>query len=211
VADGGRGGGIGFLTMRLDINLATQPYEDVRRFWMRWGTALAGAVLITLVLSYSAYSGWMTAGRDRALIRERQQQIVAREQEKQKAEALLNRPENSSTRDRSRFLNDLFERKAFSWTQVFTDLERVMPARLHLVSIRPEMAPGHQLALKLVVAGESRERAIELVRQMEDSRHFQETRIEEETVLSGQGDKVQFEITALYVPESEEAARRGTP
>ncbi len=26
--------------MRLDINLASQPYEDARQFWLRWGTAL---------------------------------------------------------------------------------------------------------------------------------------------------------------------------
>ena len=26
--------------MRLDINLASQPYEDARQFWMRWGTAV---------------------------------------------------------------------------------------------------------------------------------------------------------------------------
>ena len=23
--------------MRLDINLATRPYEDAREFWVRWG------------------------------------------------------------------------------------------------------------------------------------------------------------------------------
>ena len=28
-------------SMRIDINLATQPYEDPRRFWLRWGGALA--------------------------------------------------------------------------------------------------------------------------------------------------------------------------
>ena len=36
--------------MRLDINLASQPYEDARQFWMRWGTALGAAALLTLAL-----------------------------------------------------------------------------------------------------------------------------------------------------------------
>ncbi len=190
--------------MRLDINLATRPYEDLQRFWTRWGSALAGLALLTLVLLYTAVSGWSAAAKERDLIAQRQQQIQQRETERQTAEAMLNRPENSSTRDRSRFLNELFARKSFSWTRVFADLERVMPTRLHLVSIHPELEPDHQLALKLVVAGESRERAIELVRQMEDSRHFRDTHIDVEQAMGSQasGDNVQFEISTFYVPDS---------
>ena len=205
-------GGAGFLIMRLDINLATRPYEDVGRFWSRWGTALAGLALLTLILLYVALSGWVAAAKERNLITQRQHQIQEREAERQAAEAKLNLPENISTRDRSRFLNELFARKSFSWTRVFTDLERVMPARLHLVSIHPELAPDH-LALKLVVAGESRERAIELVRQMEDSRHFRDTHIDVEQAMGPQasGDNVQFEISALYVPDSGAAAPGGMP
>src|SRR5256885_464329 len=36
--------------MRLDINLASQPYEDARQFWMRWGGAVGMAGLLTLIL-----------------------------------------------------------------------------------------------------------------------------------------------------------------
>jgi hypothetical protein len=200
--------------MRVDINLATHPYEDVGRFRLRWGGALAGLGLFTLLLLYYALVGWATARKDRDLIRQSQQQIAARDQEKANAEAILNRPENQSTRDRSQFLNQLFQRKAFAWTKVFEDLEGVMPPRLHVVSIRPEMAPDNQLQIKLVVAGESRDRAQELVRRMENSQRFQQTEIlQETTAASGQaiGDKVQFDISALYVPETESAGKRGAP
>ena len=102
-------------------------------------------------------------------------------EQKAKAEAILNLPDNRGTRDRAQFLNDLFQRKAFSWTKVFEDLERVMPPRLHVVSIQPEKAADNQLQIKLVVAGESRDRALELVRKMESSQHFQQTQIEQES------------------------------
>jgi type IV pilus assembly protein PilN len=200
--------------MRLDINLATHPYEDVGSFRLRWGGVLAGLGLLTLLLVYSAVAGWATARKDRDLIRQSQAQIAARDQEKANAEAILNRPENQNTRDRSQFLNQLFQRKAFAWTKVFEDLEGVMPPHLHVVSIRPEMASDNQLQIKLVVAGESRDRAQELVRRMEDSQRFQQTEIlQETTATSGQavGDRVQFDISALYVPETESTARRGTP
>jgi hypothetical protein len=49
--------------MRLDINLASRPYEDSSSLWVRWGGALAVLVLITIVLLYSALSGWLSADR----------------------------------------------------------------------------------------------------------------------------------------------------
>ena len=199
--------------MRVDINLATHPYEDAGPLWLRWGGGLAVLGLFTLILLYSVVAGWTTARKDRSLIRQSQQQIAERDREKAKAEATLNLPENRSTRERSQFLNDLFQRKAFSWTKVFEDLERVMPPRLHVVSIQPAMAPDNQLEIKLVVAGESRERAIELVRKMEGSQRFQQTKIEQESTQNGQtpGDNVQFNISASYVPEVADARERGTP
>jgi type IV pilus assembly protein PilN len=201
--------------MHFQINLATQPYQDARRFWLRWGGALAGLSLVALVVVYTALAGWGAASKDRDLIRERQRQIAQRDQQKARAEATLNLPENRTTRDRSKFLNDLFQRKAFCWTRVFEELERVMPARLHVVSIQPAMAPGNQLEIKLMVAGDSRERALELVRKMETSQRFQRTQIEEETATAqtGQtpGDNVQFQISAVYVPENPNPGKRSAP
>lgn len=190
--------------MRLDINLASHPYEDPRHFWLRWGGALAAVILLTLVLVYSAGVGWYTAAHDRTLIHQEEQQIAERDSEEQKAQALLNRRENRMIRDRSQFLNDAFERKAFSWTKVFEDLEQVMPARVHVVSITPEMSSDHPLELSLVVAGESQEKVLELVRNMEDSRHFRQAAIVSQVnaMTPVAGDNVQFNISSLYVPDS---------
>jgi type IV pilus assembly protein PilN len=195
-----------FPDMRLNINLASHPYEDVRDFWLRWGGALAGAGILTLVLLYLVLAGYGSARKDRNLIGQREQQIADRDREREQAQALLNLPQNRSTRDRSQFLNDLFERKAFSWTRVFENLERVMPARMHVLSIHPETDTDNQLELKLVVGGDSHEHALELVRKMEDSPRFRHTYIEKEHFpLPGQAvtDAVQFDITSIYVPESE--------
>jgi type IV pilus assembly protein PilN len=191
--------------MRLDINLATHPYEDERRFWLRWGTALAGLLALTLVLVATTALFWYSASRDRSVIRQTEEKIAERDQEQQAAVALLNQPENATVRDRALFLNGLFQRKSLSWTKVLENLEQVMPPRLHVVSIHPQVTPDKELQLKLVVAGESRERAIELVRNMENSRRFQQTQIEQETTVTAQapGDNVQFDISTLYVPGPE--------
>jgi type IV pilus assembly protein PilN len=188
--------------MRLDINLASQPYEDARQFWMRWGTALAAVAILTLALMTITITGWFNARRDHAKISELRAEIAQRDMTRQRAEAFLNQPENRATRDQSQFLNNLIERKSLSWTYVLEDLEKVMPARVHLVSIHPELDEENQLRLKMVVAGDSRDKALELPRRMEDSKHFAQTYVETETAAQqGTGDTVQFTIDGIYIPE----------
>jgi type IV pilus assembly protein PilN len=189
--------------MRIDINLASQPYEDSRRFWTYWGAGLALLALATALLVFLAVSGFVRAGRDREQISKLKAEIAKYDQEKAEAEAILNQPKNRDLRERSRFLNQLFERKAFSWTRVFENLEQVMPAHLHVISIHPGISSGNTIDIKLVVGGDSPEQALDLVRKMENSNHFKETRIASERFVTDEGgnrDRVQFEIEAAYLP-----------
>jgi type IV pilus assembly protein PilN len=198
--------------MQININLATQPYEDSSRFWTYWGTGLALLGLATALLVFLAGTSFMNASKDRAQMSKLRTEIAAYDQDKGRAEAILNQPQNRTLRDRSRFLNELFQRKAFSWTRVFEDLERVMPARLHVVSIHPDMSADNGLEIKLVVAGDSREQALDLVRKMEGSKRFRQTQIESErseATATSNGDRVQFDISALYVPSAEATASGG--
>jgi type IV pilus assembly protein PilN len=190
--------------MRIDINLASHPYEDARQFWLRWGMGLALASVLTLALVAMTVSGWFAARHDHAAIASYRAQIAQRDQTRQQAEEYLNRPGNRAIRDQSQFINELIERKSLSWTHVLEDLEQVMPPRVHVVSIAPELGEDNQLTLKLVVGGDSRDRAIELAQRMEQSQHFTQTYIVTETAAgAGTGDRVQFDINGVYVPESE--------
>src|ERR1700722_19220040 len=187
--------------MRLDINLASRPYEDARQFWTRWGSTVGAVGLFTLLLLTLDVTGWVNARRDREAMREKRALIADRDRIRADAEEFLGRPENRNTRDQSQFLNELIERKAISWTRVLENLEKVMPPRVHLVSIHPELDEDNQLALKMTVAGDSRDRAIELARRMEDSRRFAQTLVNSETynLTTNGGDTEHFEITAIYI------------
>jgi len=198
--------------MRLDINLATQPYEDARQFWLRWGTGLTAVAIVTLALMTITITGWFNARRDHAKISELRAEIAQRDRTRQQAEAFLNQPENRTTRDQSQFINALIERKSLSWTYVLEDLEKVMPSRVHLVSIHPELDEQNQLTLKMVVAGDSRDKAFELAHRMEESRHFAQTYIEsEDKAQPGSPDTVQFDINGIYIPEAAAAPVPKTP
>lgn len=197
-----------FPDMKLNINLASQPYEDSRQFWSYWGTGLGLLALVTVMLVFMAVNGLIEGSRDRQQMDKLKNQLAQVDREKVQAEAMLSQPQNRTVRDQSRFLNGLFERKAFSWTLAFEQLEQVMPAHLHVISIHPGISADNNLELKLVVGGETREQALDLVRKMEGSKHFKQTRIDSEKFesannLSGNNDRVQFDINALYVPSNE--------
>jgi len=187
--------------MRLDINLATRPYEDAREFWSRWGVGVGALGVLTLVLLGWAISGWITAGRDRHNIAQLEQQIAGREKEQADAQTILDMTANRSTRDQSQFLNGLIQRKAFSWTRVFEDLERVMPQNLHVVSLRPELNEQNQMQLEMKVAGDTRSAAVELVRRMEGSKHFQGAQLVSES-MGSEGSGVISSVTTVYVPDA---------
>ena len=188
--------------MRLDINLATRPYEDAREFWARWGLGVGLLAALTLVLLVFAVRGWSNAGRDRQSIARLKDQIAERDNERAKAQAYLDLTVNRSTRDQSQFLNGLIQRKAFSWTRVFEDLEPVMPPNLHVVSLRPELNEQNQMQLDMKVACDTRAAAVELVHRMEGSRHFQGAELVSEGQGSEGGSGVAASVVSIYVPGS---------
>ncbi len=187
--------------MRFDINLASQPYQDVRRFLVRWGLALLGVALVTAALAYvagGAVMSWRITNKEAAYLH---QQIAERDRQKSAVEAFLNRPENRDTRDRSQFLNALIARKAFSWTEVFSDLEGMVPARLQVNSIAPQVNDQGQLQVLLTVSAPSHEPAIELLRRIEASPHFSNAQVlSEGTRQESNVTVVQTEISAIYIP-----------
>jgi type IV pilus assembly protein PilN len=209
--------------MRLNLNLATQPYAEVRRFVQRWTLILGIVTVATAVLVFFAVSALRNYGTAKKEQIEVQANIAREDQIRANAQNYLNQPQNRDTRDKSRFLNELIARKAFSWTEVFSDLEKVMPEGLHVVSIAPTVNDNGQLEVKLQVNGRSRDRAIELMKRLEDSTHFTQARIDSEangaavrgasaagTGLSAlqAGDVTQFQISAVYVPAFERGGKQ---
>jgi hypothetical protein len=187
--------------MRLNINLATSPYEDAREFWVRWGSAVAVLALITVALLGWTTRSWLLAKRDRHNIAELRQLISSRDQERMQAQAFLGMPVNHSTREQSQFLNGLIHRKSFSWTLVFEDLEQVMPPNLHVVSLRPEFNEQNEMQLAMRVLGDNRSAAVDLVHRMEGSARFRTAQLVAESETTENGGGVIATVVATYIPQ----------
>lgn len=184
--------------MRLNINLASQPYEDARRFWRTWLPLLVAMVVITCILAGYALRN-LRASRQLSIDTSKTRESIKQlDRQKAEAEEMLARPENSGTRDQAKFLNELFVRKAFSWTQVLSDLEKMMPKRVQVLSISPNVTRDGQIEFVVKVFTERRSGALELVRAMEGSPHFARPEIRSE--LTGDNGEMEVEINARYIP-----------
>jgi type IV pilus assembly protein PilN len=196
--------------MRLNINLASHPYQDLNRFLQRWMIAVGVFAVASLALALFAWHQY-SAGREiNRQIREQQKQIQQSDEQKAAAVKMLAEPSNKEVADTAHYLNLLIAKKAFSWTRVFMQMEEIMPGRLHVLSMTPELTQNNQLLLTMRVAGDSREQAVELVRRIEKSPSFRTASLKSEAMIPPDqakgGDSVMFEINALYVPKVAPAA-----
>jgi type IV pilus assembly protein PilN len=199
--------------MRTNINLATQPYEDAREYVIRWASLVLLLLLATAGLVwFTVHSVRQTSDISRQLARARND-LATLDREKVNAERMLALPKNRGTVDKSEFLNSLFARKAFSWTTVFSDMEKLMPPGLRVLSIAPALDEQNQLQVHIVVGGESRDRAIELMQNLEKTPRFHDVRLISDqmnvtqngsvqggTTTNETQDPIRFDIVANYTP-----------
>ncbi len=131
--------------------------------------------------------------------------------EKQANERKMRQPANAAVLERAHFLNTLFLRKSFSWTAVMMDLETVLPSGVQVTSIEPGVTADGDVIIRMRVAGD-RDRAVQLVRNLEHSKRFLQPRLSSEAVQAkdlaqanaavgtAAAGNVEFEILANYNP-----------
>jgi type IV pilus assembly protein PilN len=171
--------------MKLSINLATRPFVELRPLLARLRLAMAVLALLAIGLGF-----WVSSLAQRARVATEQMdavkaRIAAVNAERAGNEARMRQPQNRSILDRAVFLNKLFTEKAFSWTSVMMDLERVLPAGVQVTSIEPNITKEGDVTIRLRVTGE-RDKAIQLVRNLERSQHFSDARLAGETALTAE-------------------------
>jgi Tfp pilus assembly protein PilN len=189
--------------MRLNINLASQKYEDVQQFYRRWGIAIGFTAVLTLLLIVLVLVNYSSTSKSNAHIKELQNNIASLQKERADAEAVSNLPENHDVNEQKNYWNRQINRRQLSWTQLFNDLQRIMPARAYLSSVHPEITPDNRLRLTLEIKGDTHENGLELVQKMEKSERFRGPQINSEINQKDQKAGTQlykFDIVTYYTP-----------
>lgn len=202
--------------MRVSVNLATRPFTELRPLFLRLRVAMALLAALALGLGFGLHTLNARAHAAQARMDALRAQTLGFQQERQRDEARMRQPGNRAVLERSQFLNAVFAQKSFSWTSVMMDLERVLPAGVQVTSIEPVITKEGDVNIRLKVSGD-RDRAVQLVRNLEQSQRFLAPRLSGESAQAGETGrglgagaaaagpavgpaKVEFDILSGYNP-----------
>lgn len=171
--------------MRVSVNLASRPFVEIRPLLARLRLLMALLAVLAVGLAFWLGSLSRRATAMQAGIDTVQAQTNALQRQRAANEARMRQPVNRDVLDRSHFLNALFLRKSFSWTGVMMDLERVLPPGVQVTSIDPQISKEGEVTIRLRVSG-SRDRAVQLVRNLEHSSRFLGPRLASENTQANE-------------------------
>lgn len=157
--------------IKIDINLASRPFVNNRKFY------LSAGILLTVLfgVSYWNLSRYQTIHARRSQVNQLMSRDRARFEalgrEQEKLLGRLQSPETAEFLDRLEHINQLIQRRTFSWTVLLNDLERLTPANLQVVSIKPQIS-NRGVLVEIVANGRSSKDNIQFVANLESSGKF---------------------------------------
>ncbi|MGA9782640.1 MAG: fimbrial assembly protein, partial [Terracidiphilus sp.] len=163
--------------MRVSVNLATRPFADLGPALRRLRIAMGSLAVVVLGLWLGLHLLHGRADKVRAQERALDVGINRLDQEQQGYRRLVAQPQNAAIIDQAGALNALIDKKSFSWTLAMEDLETVLPGGVQVTTLEPivDKKDGH-VAVHMRVVG-PRDKAVELVANLEHSRRFLQPRI----------------------------------
>lgn len=172
--------------MRITLNLASRPFVELRPLFLRLRLLAIALMALAIVLFITLRRAEDQAERAEAIVHSWTQKTQRLQREWQADQALMREPSNAATLDRSEFLNQMFTLKSFSWTAALMDLENVLPKGLQVISIDPQMTKDGHVQVRLRING-PRDKAVDLMANLEKSPHFLHPRLVGETAQMQQG------------------------
>jgi Tfp pilus assembly protein PilN len=189
--------------MRVRLNLATKPLQTHRKFLAVSGLIGALAGIVFLALAGHVYSVRKSNEALRMRADGVRREMVGLMRQRDELENFFKEEQNARLNEHSTFLNSLIDEQSLNWTQMFMDLEKILPTGVRLVNIEPAHDKG-QVLVKLQVGAISDDAKLKFVRALESSPAFKEVREIAEKYAepqpgSGDLDRVQIQLTVVYV------------
>jgi type IV pilus assembly protein PilN len=174
----------------INTNLATRPFynDGAVRLWLMVLALVAIAATafnVTRLLQYSRSDTELAtqAARDEARTAELRAAAA-----KLRASVDQKQVENASIE--ARLANDLIDRRAFSWTELFNTFEATLPEEVRITAVRPKVEADRKIILAISVLARSVEDLDKFETSLEDTGAFRdlvprEDRVNEEGQIEG--------------------------
>jgi len=192
-----------------NLNLASQPFRNRALPWTITAiVAIASLVALVLIVRTSLDTNAKAAVVETDVNALRQQAKVLQDQASQIRESLT--PEQRVMLDAA---HTLVDRKRFSWSRLFTDLEATLPANVHVtrISVHDVAVRGGQTyaELELTVVGKTADDAIGVVAEMDRTGVFQ-AEPRSQNLQRGRGQSgTELTLDVRYTPRAGVARSEG--
>ncbi|MBG99775.1 MAG: hypothetical protein CMN58_05465 [Solibacterales bacterium] len=184
--------------MQFELNMATRPFQRRRLASMLIGVATLTLTVVTalIVATYILHRELpIGLAKHQSQLRAELADLSADEAKLRK---ILQDSENDVVFERSMFLNRLLQRKGISWTRTFFDLESILPSRVQVIQIRPEVTASNDIALSMQVGAEAPSDFIEFLKALEGSNLFESPNLRGSVPPSDNQPLFRYQLTVRY-------------
>jgi type IV pilus assembly protein PilN len=183
--------------MQVRLNIATKPLQSHRRFLAGAGLLAVLGGIIFLALGWHVYSTLRAQEALRRKEQENNNRAALLQRRRTELDGFFARTENARLKERATFVNGIIDERSFDWTQMFMDLEKLVPVGVHVVSIQPQLEKGHMF-VRLTVDATTDESKIKFLHAMENSPAFSNVELLSVHKAQAIGEQA-LELHAIYV------------
>jgi type IV pilus assembly protein PilN len=187
--------------MKVRLNLATKALQTHRRFLVGAGLAGFFAAAAFLGLGWHVYTARRVDAEQRIRTQRMNQEMARLESQRRDLERYFGQKDVKELHDRATFINGILDARAFNWTLMFMDLERILPGGVRVISIEPKQVAG-RVEVKLTVGTINDEAELKFEHALEESKAFSEVRIQHvgspPSGSNQSGDQRVVQLTTVY-------------
>lgn len=191
----------------LRTNLSTRPFYNSRAVHAVLGVL---ALVVVGVTAFNVYQAVRLTVAQRTLGADAQDSEA--EAARLRADAVTIRAridpkELSVVSAAAREANGIIDRRAFSWTELFAQVEQVLPEDVRITAVQPQLGTDGNFAVSIAVEGRRVEDLDAFVEALEARSTFRNVLpVEEQT---GEDGLIEGVIEGVYVPVAREVATAG--
>ena len=157
--------------MYIRLNLATKPLVSHRPFLAGAAVAaLIGSILFVL-LGWRFYTLRQADADMRVRTEKVQNEMLRADTQRKQLERFFSQQATVGLQSRAQFIAEVMEASSFNWTRLFMDLERTLPAGVHVLRIDPKLSKGGA-EITFVIGAANDDAKLKLLKAFEDSRSF---------------------------------------
>src|SRR5260370_24791442 len=182
--------------MQVRLNIAAKLLEAHRGLLVGAGLLAVLGGVIFLDFGWHVYSTLRAQEALRHKEEENNNRAALLQRRRKELDDFFAKTENARLKERAGFVNSIIDERSFDWTQMFMDLEKLVPVGVHVVTIQPQLEKGHMF-VRLMVAANTDESKIKFLHAMQNSATFSNVELLTVHGAENSGDQA-LEVHAIY-------------